>query len=63
VVRLVPVRRKARKLGQWKGKVTMADDFDAPRAESFLWLHQPTCGLWSAIRVGDLPTAVRSCVS
>jgi len=30
VVRLVPVRRKARKLGQWKGKVTMADDFDAP---------------------------------
>jgi prevent-host-death family protein len=31
VVRLVPVAvRGKRKLGQWKGRVTLPDDFDAP---------------------------------
>jgi len=31
VIKLVPVSRlKPRKLGRWKGKVTMAKDFDAP---------------------------------
>jgi prevent-host-death family protein len=31
VVRLVPVRpRTKRRLGQWRGKVSMSDDFDAP---------------------------------
>jgi prevent-host-death family protein len=31
VVRLVPVRiAQRRKLGQWKGKVRMSKDFDAP---------------------------------
>lgn len=31
VVRLVPVRAaKQRTLGQWKGRVRMAEDFDAP---------------------------------
>ncbi len=34
VVRLVPVHRtKRRRLGLWKGKVWMADDFDAPLPE------------------------------
>ena len=38
VVRLVPVSRK-RKLGQWKGKVRMSDDFDSPlpAAEQAAW--------------------------
>jgi prevent-host-death family protein len=31
VVRLVPVQRTApRKLGQWKGRVKLADDFNEP---------------------------------
>jgi prevent-host-death family protein len=31
VVRLVPVRpKRRRKLGQWRGKVVMSEDFDAP---------------------------------
>jgi len=32
IVRLVPVaqKKKPRKLGIWKGKVKLADDFDAP---------------------------------
>ncbi len=30
VARLVPVRPKQRRLGQWKGKVRMSRDFDAP---------------------------------
>lgn len=32
VARLVPIVEKSKKLtfGQWKGKVWMADDFDAP---------------------------------
>jgi prevent-host-death family protein len=40
VARLVPIRRHGvRKLGQWKGRVTMADDFDAPLdpSELDLW--------------------------
>jgi prevent-host-death family protein len=37
VVRLVPVRGvKRRRLGAWKGKVFMADDFDAPLPEDEL---------------------------
>lgn len=36
-VRLVPVRRRGRrKLGAWKGKVVMADDFDAPLPDAVL---------------------------
>jgi len=31
VARLVPIRSSARRrLGRWKGKVQMSDDFDAP---------------------------------
>jgi prevent-host-death family protein len=30
VARLVPVARRKRKLGQWKGRVRMSADFDAP---------------------------------
>jgi len=37
VVRLVPVvARGKRKLGQWAGRVTMADDFDAPLSDEEL---------------------------
>ena len=37
VVRLVPVRAgKPRQLGQWKGRVRMADDFDAPLPDDVL---------------------------
>lgn len=37
VVRLVPVRPlRKRKLGQWKGKVRMSKDFDAPLPEDVL---------------------------
>ncbi len=37
VARLMPLRRTgARKLGQWKGRVKMADDFDAPLSEEDL---------------------------
>lgn len=37
VARIVPIRRKARrKLGQWKGKVRMSEDFDAPLPEAEL---------------------------
>lgn len=37
VVRLVPVVGRAkRKLGQWAGRVQMADDFDAPLSETEL---------------------------
>ena len=30
VARLVPVLREQRRLGLWKGKVRMSEDFDAP---------------------------------
>ncbi len=30
VVRLVPVERRKRRLGRWKGRVRMSRDFDAP---------------------------------
>ncbi|MFW5740892.1 MAG: type II toxin-antitoxin system Phd/YefM family antitoxin [Myxococcota bacterium] len=37
VVRLVPVvARGKRKLGQWAGRVEMADDFDAPLGDEDL---------------------------
>jgi len=37
VVRLVPIAQKGqRKLGQWRGKVRMAPDFDAPLPEEEL---------------------------
>lgn len=37
VVKLVPVvALKRRRLGQWKGRVKMSDDFDAPLPESEL---------------------------
>lgn len=37
VVRLVPVATAGkRKLGQWAGRVCMADDFDAPLSEAAL---------------------------
>lgn len=37
VVRLVPVARSGqRTLGQWRGKVKLADDFDAPLPEEIL---------------------------
>jgi prevent-host-death family protein len=37
VVRLVPVARTGRRvLGQWRGKVQMADDFDAPLPDEVL---------------------------
>jgi prevent-host-death family protein len=37
VVRLVPiVRHGKRRLGQWAGQVTMADDFDAPLSDADL---------------------------
>jgi len=37
VVRLVPVTQSGkRKLGQWRGKVRMAEDFDAPLPDSEL---------------------------
>jgi prevent-host-death family protein len=37
VARIVALRtRKIRRLGQWKGKVKMADDFDAPLPEHVL---------------------------
>jgi len=36
-VRLVPVRREGRrKLGQWRGRVRLAEDFDAPLSEEDL---------------------------
>jgi len=37
-VRLVPVapKKKPRKLGVWKGKVRLADDFDAPLPQELL---------------------------
>ncbi len=36
-VRLVPVRnRGTRTLGQWKGRIEMSDDFDAPLSEEEL---------------------------
>jgi prevent-host-death family protein len=41
VVRLVPVRtERRRRLGQWKGKVVMSADFDAPLPPELLttWL-------------------------
>jgi prevent-host-death family protein len=50
VVRLVPVRdAKKRKLGQWKNKVRMSDDFDAPLSADMLsaWAgkaRKPSCG-------------------
>lgn len=43
-VRLVPVApRGKRTLGQWKGQVTMSDDFDAPLPEADLaaWEGKP----------------------
>jgi len=37
VVRLVPVRPAARRrLGRWRGKVVMSDDFDAPLPDADL---------------------------
>jgi len=37
VVRLVPVRpSRKRRLGRWKGKVEMSDDFDAPLPATML---------------------------
>jgi prevent-host-death family protein len=37
VVRLVPIAaRGKRKLGQWAGRVEMADDFDAPLSDEDL---------------------------
>jgi len=37
VVRLVPVvALKRRRLGQWKGRIKMSDDFDAPLPEAEL---------------------------
>lgn len=42
VVRLVPVNRfGTRKLGQWRGKVRLSDDFDDPLSEADLarWYH------------------------
>jgi prevent-host-death family protein len=37
VVRLVPVVRAGQRvLGQWRGKVTIADDFDAPLPDEVL---------------------------
>lgn len=37
VVRLVPVRpSRKRRLGRWKGKVVMSDDFDSPLPEAML---------------------------
>jgi prevent-host-death family protein len=30
VVKLVPIASGRRKLGEWKGKVVMSEDFDAP---------------------------------
>jgi prevent-host-death family protein len=38
IVALPPAR--SRELGQWKGKVRMAEDFDAPLAEDELALWQ-----------------------
>jgi len=40
VVRLVPVVQGKRVLGAWKGRVTMADDFDAPLGEEDLALWE-----------------------
>jgi prevent-host-death family protein len=37
VARLVPIRPSARRrLGRWKGKVQMSDDFDAPLPASLV---------------------------
>ena len=38
MVKLVPItgKKKPRKLGIWKGKVKLADDFDAPLPEELL---------------------------
>ncbi len=36
VVRLVPVRQQQRVLGEWKGRIHMADDFNAPLPEDQL---------------------------
>ena len=37
VVRLVPVAKTGQRvLGQWRGKVKLADDFDAPLPEDIL---------------------------
>ena len=44
VARLVPFRKRApRKLGQWKGKVRMSKDFDAPLSDADLdaWEGKP----------------------
>jgi prevent-host-death family protein len=44
VVRLVPVvRHGKRKLGRWAGRVSMADDFDAPLSDADLdaWEGKP----------------------
>ncbi|MBI2376235.1 MAG: type II toxin-antitoxin system prevent-host-death family antitoxin [Deltaproteobacteria bacterium] len=40
VVRLVPVVREPRRLGRWKGKVRMTDDFDAPLPDEELALWE-----------------------
>ena len=34
----VPLRRSARKLGAYRGKIHMAEDFDAPLPDAF-WLN------------------------
>jgi prevent-host-death family protein len=41
VARLVAIRRGERRLGQWKGKVRMSNDFNAPLAADDLvsWEH------------------------
>lgn len=44
VARIVPIRAaERRRLGAWKGRVRMADDFDAPLPDSelALWDGQP----------------------
>jgi prevent-host-death family protein len=44
VVKLVPVRAaRRRRLGRWKGKVVMSEDFDAPLSDRDLaaWTGRP----------------------
>jgi prevent-host-death family protein len=44
VVKLVPVRTaRRRRLGRWKGKVVMSEDFDAPLSDRDLaaWTGRP----------------------
>jgi prevent-host-death family protein len=43
VVTLVPVRPARRRLGRWKGKVVMSEDFDAPLSDGDLaaWTGRP----------------------